>query len=252
MTSERFDPFPTERVSLPVMHQSWTLATFVHWPYRPSQIRPLLPEGLELDTFDNSAWVSLSPFLLDGLRILGLPPLPWISTTPETNVRTYVRGPDGRRGILFLSLDIARFPAVLAGRAVYRLPYMWARMRLSSRDDMVAYRGRRRWGGPEAAWHLRVDHGIALHDEQLGALDHFLTGRWLMFARYGRFLAATPVEHEPWPLWRAGLMHLRESLLRAAGLPPPAAPPLVHYSPGVRARIGPTRLVRGSSSGVAR
>jgi uncharacterized protein YqjF (DUF2071 family) len=42
------------------------------------------------------------------------------------STRDNVRSPDGRRGILFLSLDIARLPAAIVGGALYRLPYMWS------------------------------------------------------------------------------------------------------------------------------
>ena len=47
-----------------------------------------LPTGLELDTFQQSGWIGLTPFRLTGLRPPGLPPLPWLSTFPETNLRT--------------------------------------------------------------------------------------------------------------------------------------------------------------------
>ena len=54
--------------------------------------------------------------------------MPWASRFSEMNVRTYVRGPDGHRGIWFLSLDASRLGAVAMARRTYRLPYMWARM----------------------------------------------------------------------------------------------------------------------------
>ena len=51
------------------------------------------------------------------------------------------------------------------------------------------------------------------------------------------------VEHEPWPLQQATLVSLEETVRRAAGLPDDTAPPLVHYSPGVRVRVGAPRLL---------
>src|SRR6266545_3110550 len=92
----------------------------------------LLPPGLEVETFDGAAWVGLVPFLMDGVRPPGVPPLPWASRFPETNVRTYALGPDGRGAIWFLSLDAARLGAVLTARASYALPYFWSRMSVGS------------------------------------------------------------------------------------------------------------------------
>lgn len=42
---------------------------------------------------------------MTGVRLGPLPPLGPLSTFPETNVRTYARGPDGRDGLWFLSLE---------------------------------------------------------------------------------------------------------------------------------------------------
>src|SRR6266545_3145162 len=154
-------------VRRPVMLQHWRRLTFLHWPYPPPAVQALLPPGLEVETFDGAAWVGLVPFLMDGVRPPGVPPLPWASRFPETNVRTYALGPDGRGAIWFLSLDAARLGAVLTARASYALPYFWSRMSVGSgappdpgvtgaagpapagpRVDRLAYRGRRRWPRP--------------------------------------------------------------------------------------------------------
>ena len=56
----------------------------------------------------------------------GGPAPPWCSRFPETNVRTYVVGPDGRDGLWSFSLDAARLEPVLVARSTYALPYMWS------------------------------------------------------------------------------------------------------------------------------
>src|SRR5688572_30752933 len=95
---------------VPVMHQRWNHITFFHWSCNPSSIQTRLPAGLDVDTFDGQAWVGLTPFYLSHLRLPLLPPMPWLSQFPETNVRTYVRGPAGP-GVWFFSLDASRFAA---------------------------------------------------------------------------------------------------------------------------------------------
>ncbi len=89
----------------------------LHWAYDPAQIRPLVPAELEVDTWDGLAWVSITPFRMVNFRLPGLPPVPGFSTFPESNVRTYVRGPDGRDGLWFLSLGYSE--------AVGRLSSIW-------------------------------------------------------------------------------------------------------------------------------
>lgn len=100
------------------------------------------PAGLTVETFDGSAWIGLTPFLMEGVRAPGVPAVPWLSRFPEINVRTYVRDGRGRSGIWFLSSDAARLPAVLAARASYRLPYFWSDMAVRVSDGRPAGVGR--------------------------------------------------------------------------------------------------------------
>jgi uncharacterized protein YqjF (DUF2071 family) len=233
---------PPVTVDHPTMLQRWTDLSFVHWAYDPEAVRPLVPANLEIDTFDGAAWVGLIPFRL-GIRRPGVPYLPWLSSFPETNLRTYVVGPDGRRGIWFLSLDAARLSAVVAARATYRLPYMWASADMRHRGNAVRYRGSRRWPGRDsAAYDLAIDVGSSLRG--LSELDRFLTSRWHLFSPgklrlppTGLDLVRTTVAHPPWPLHAARIEHLEETVLDAAGLPRPMTEPIALFSPGVTTRF---------------
>jgi uncharacterized protein len=104
------------------MFQRWRWLTFLHWSYGAETIRRLIPPQLTLDTYEGAAWVGLTPFLLTSLRPPLAPALPWISRFPETNVRTYVRGPDGEPGVWFFKLEAERLAAVAGARATYRHP----------------------------------------------------------------------------------------------------------------------------------
>jgi uncharacterized protein YqjF (DUF2071 family) len=231
-----------ERVRTPIMLQAWRNITFLHWRCEPRAIARFLPDGLEPDVHDGSAWYSVTPFFLE-VRPPGVPALPWLSHSPETNVRTYVRGPDARRAIWFFSLDIARLPAMLAGRGGFVLPYMWARMRVHASDGAIRYTSRRIFPAPGPGHDITVRPGRRRPERDLSELDHFLTARWALYTRYGSRLAAVAAEHPPWPLHRATVESLDQSVVEAAGLPAPEGDPLVHFSPGVSVRIGFPHLI---------
>lgn len=208
--------------------------TFLHWKYDPVAVQSMLPAGLTVDTFDGAAWVGLTPFLLSGLRLPHVPALPWISRFPETNVRTYARGPDGTPGVWFFSLDAARVLAVTGARAAYRLPYMWSRMRVEASGTRVEYQGGRIFPRPRAGYSIAIEPGMEIHP---GDRDHFLTARWRLYTKFGKQLAFAQVEHPPWPLYAARVLRLEQNLLQCAGLPAPRGEPIAHYSPGVDARV---------------
>jgi hypothetical protein len=113
VTAHRPWPLPAEPW---VMAQTWHDLLFCHWRLPVEALRPHVPAELELETFDGSGWLGVTPFLLDGLRLRNLPPVPLLSRFLEVNLRTYVRA-GGRPGIWFFSLDAASRLAVEGARA---------------------------------------------------------------------------------------------------------------------------------------
>jgi uncharacterized protein YqjF (DUF2071 family) len=228
-----------ETVRVAVLRARWLTMTFLHWRYDAEMIQAMLPEGLVVDTYDGSAWVTLAPFLMADVRPPLLPTTGRLGTFPETNLRTYVRGPRGRNGIWFFSLEAASAALVLAARAVVGAPYHDGKLSIDERDGVTTYAGMR--GGGSPSYRVVVRAGAVIEPSER---DEWLTGRWRAYTRHlGRTLE-TPVEHEPWPLRGADVLELEESLTAAAALPEPQGEPLVHWSEGVRdVRIGVSRIV---------
>jgi uncharacterized protein YqjF (DUF2071 family) len=111
------------------------------------------------------------------------------------------------------------------------------------------YTGRRRAGGPPAAYDVVVTRGRELGAEDVPPLERFLTARFALFARYGRFLVRTRVAHEAWPLWTADVVRVEQSMLTAAGLPEPTGEPLGNWSSGVAVDVAPPDRPRRPADG---
>jgi|SRR5579872_822106 len=221
------------------MFQSWEHLTFLHWKYDPATIQALLPEGLTVDNYDGWAWVALTPFVIRNLRLPFMRAVPWISSFPETNVRTYVRDAEGYPGVWFFSLDADRLAAVVGARTGYRLPYQWAQMRVILNGNTVEYHSRR--NGLLAHRPAHADIAIAVGSpfapEELTEFDHFLTARWRLYTTFSGRLGYAQIDHEPWPFCRAEVLRLDSDLVTAAGLPTPEGPPHILYSPRVDVRV---------------
>jgi uncharacterized protein YqjF (DUF2071 family) len=231
--TDRYPTLPPDPVAKATSTQGWETLTFLHWRYPPVAVQRLLPSGLEVETFDGNAWVGMVPFIMTRVTLGPIPALPWLSTFPETNLRTYVRGPDGRAGVWFFSLDITRLAGVLAARSLFHVPYMWSAMSVASEGDSVRYSCRRRLS---PAFHEAiVKVGQSMTADPLVA---FLINRWRAYTVTKRGLAVVAVAHEPWPICKAEALEVRQNLSAAAGLPMPIDPPIAHFSPGVHARVG--------------
>lgn len=236
---------PEHEIVRPVGLMRWDCISFLHWPYRPDLVGSLLPGELEPDTYDGRAWVSITPFVMQDVRPQGMPPIPGVSTFPETNVRTYVRDREtGEDGLWFLSLDTTRAVS-LAARVSIGIPYCWAQMSVRRRDAGIVYctAARRIPHQAGVCNRIGIQPGSALTDEERTPLDDWLTGRWRAFSKARGRLFCTPVEHQPWPLQHAATSDLDFNLLPPVGLPAPAGAPLVHFSEGVDVQMGRPRHV---------
>jgi uncharacterized protein YqjF (DUF2071 family) len=220
------------------MSQRWEDLLFAHWPCDISSVRPFLPEGLELDTFEGRAWVGVVPFRMSGVRPRWLPAIPGTSAFPELNVRTYVRR-GGHAGVWFFSLDAASARAVAAARRWFHLPYFNAEMLVSPDGDAVQYSSSRTHAGaPEAtfdAWYRPtgpVDRAVP------GSLAHWLTERYCLFAAdaHGR-LYRGDIHHAQWPLQPAEADISHNTMAAAAGLALDATPPFLHFARTLDVRI---------------
>lgn len=213
-----------------IVRQQWRDLLFAHWPTTPERFRSVLPRGLELDTFDGAAWISVVPFRMTGVRLRRLPPLPGVSAFAEINVRTYVRVHD-RPGVYFFSLDASNRPAVAMARAWFHLPYFHAQMSVNVRDGVIRYTSRRHGAGvPLVAFAARYAPAGREFRAQPGTLDHWLTERYCLYAvdRAGAIYRGD-IHHAPWPLQPAEAEIDCNTMIRP-DLIIPSTPPIVQFA----------------------
>ncbi|WZO98313.1 DUF2071 domain-containing protein [Isosphaeraceae bacterium EP7] len=225
------------------MRQRWANLLFLHWPVPVEVLRPLIPQGLEVDTFDGTAYVGLVPFTMTGVRPTWAPAVPGLSNFHEVNVRTYVHHRGKNPGVWFFSLDAASSVAVRIARRFWNLPYHFARMgQAHGSDGSISYRSERLWPGPTpAGCDLAYRPEGTPAASRPGTLEHFLAERYLLYTLGRRGLISGRVHHTPYPLQPARLLRLDETLLAASGIARPASDPLAHYAAEVRVRVYPLR-----------
>lgn len=226
-----------------VQGQTWETLLFAHWRVDEAALRPKLPAGLELDAFDGSAWLGITPFRVTGLRLRGLPPLPFVSTFLELNVRTCVSVED-KPGIWFFSLDAESQLAVEAARRAYRLPYHRARMSAAPSGGWLDYESSRADGSGKAFRGRYRSLGDVFNAEP-GSLEWFLAERYCLYAEGddGR-LQRAEIHHGPWPLQRA------EATIELNTMPPERVElegePLLHFAQRQDTVIWPLEPLGGS------
>ncbi len=218
------------------MKHKWRDLSFLHYPIDPDELRFIVPSELTIDTYPDKtgkeqAWVGLIPFWMTGVRPTFLPPLPGLSTFPETNLRTYVHHDGKNPGVWFFSLDAANRVACATARQTYGLPYFWASMQVKHSEGKITYESVRHH--PSKAFHkLTTLSKEPLGTARVGSLEFFLVERYLLYSKLRRKLNTAQVHHPPYELTSMSLLSIRETITQADNVP---QRPFEHflYSPGV-------------------
>ncbi|MDX6377283.1 MAG: uncharacterized protein QOE98_1586 [Gaiellaceae bacterium] len=214
-----------------VMRMSWHDLCFLHWRVDPEAIAPRLPEGLELETYDGSAWVGVVPFRMTDVSPRGVPRIRRLGDFAELNVRTNVSA-GGKPGVWFFSLDATSPLAVRIARGLFCLPYLDARIETRRDGDAVRYTSvRTHLGAGPAELTVRYRPTGPSTQSPPGSLEHFLTERYCLYAanRRGQLLRQE-IDHAPWPLQPATAEIERCTMTRPLGIDLGTEPPLAHFA----------------------
>jgi uncharacterized protein YqjF (DUF2071 family) len=191
----------------------WHDLAMLNFEVDPGLVRPLVPEGTELDRFGGRCYVSLVGFRFLEVRLRGLP-IPFHTRFDEVNLRFYVsrrEGAEVRRGVAFVR-ELVPLPAVaLTARLVYGERYSSLPMRHRIAPDAVRYEWR--VGGRWRGFGL-TPHGEAALPAQ-GSEEEFITEHYWGYAATRRGTVEYRVEHARWPVRSArpaGIDHDAERL----------------------------------------
>jgi uncharacterized protein len=248
-TSHKPRPLPPGRWAIT---QRWNDLLFAHWPVAASKMGALLPDWLEVDSYQGSAWLGAVPFWLDRIKIRGVPTVPGLRRFPDLNFRTYVRDRfSGTPGIYCFSVDSSNLFAVAMAHAVYHLPYKLAEMHLEPQSEReFAFYSRRRFARPSVIFKARY-RGLGptrKTAEMLpGSFEYFFSERNCVFStnRAGEPIRAN-LHHVPWPLEEAQADIERNDLAASIGIELPRMEPVLHYSRRLAVYVWPAELLRSS------
>lgn len=182
----------------------WRHLVMLNYEADPRLLAPLVPRGVELDSWGGMHFVSVVGFLFLNTRLLGVP-VPFHRNFEEVNLRFYVRrrAPEGwRRGVVFIREFVPRAAIASIARLVYNEPYLALPMRHTLTQG-VALSACYKWrtGG---RWHqLSATTRGALQPTAPGSQEEFITEHyWGYTAQRDGSTVEYQVEHPRWPAWQ--------------------------------------------------
>jgi hypothetical protein len=218
-----------------VMEQNENNALFLHWPVDESALRSLVPDKLEIDTFDGQAYVGMIPFQMNEVHIRWLPQIPGTANFPELDFFTLVKYGD-RSGLFFLSIDSPSWLVRLVARDVFHVPYQTSKMSYTERNGEFHFQSQRK----DAAFDASFEPKGPVFYARDGSLDYFLMERYSLFNTgfFGQ-VRRGDVEHWRWPLQQVEVEIATNTIAQAVGIDLPDTPPITHFSTGIHERVWP-------------
>jgi hypothetical protein len=129
----------------PFLTAEWRNLLMANYETDPAILKPYLPCGTELDTFQGKHYVSLVGFLFANTKLLGIP-IPFHRTFEEVNLRFYVRYKENatwKRGVVFIKEIVPRQAITFVANTLYGEKYATHPMKhkwtLSSEGFEVSY-----------------------------------------------------------------------------------------------------------------
>ena len=198
-------------VRRPFLTARWERLLLLNYPCDAALLRPLVPAGTTLDTWEGSSWVSLVGFLFLDTRLRGLP-IPWHRDFEEVNLRFYVRrtvNGEVRRGVVFVKELVPRRAIAWVARHLYNEPYeavsMTHRVERVAGGESLSYGWQYR--GERYAMEARTDGRPA--PSPPGSAVEFITEHyWGYTAQPDGGTIEYRVDHPRWRVWDARAVRL--------------------------------------------
>ena len=183
----------------------WHHLAMLNYEVDAAVLEKYLPNGTELDTFDDKHFVSVVAFKFLDTRLLGIP-IPLHQNFDEVNLRFYVRRhhkDEIRRGVVFIK-EIVPKPAIAwTARLIYNENYIYRRM---SHVDGIGSTNKLtyNWSGEKQQnkVSLQIEGDAYLADPS--SEECFITEHYWGYARQRNGgTVEYQVEHPRWKVWQA-------------------------------------------------
>lgn len=187
----------------------WSHLAMLNYEMESDLLRPFVPLGTELDTYQGRTMASMVGFLYHDTRVLGIG-FPFHRHFPEVNLRFYVRfrSEEGwRRGVVFVKELVPRRMVAWIARSVYDEPFYYVPMRYEitprPNEPSIPSRAQYEWQTGTRWNRLTVETTGEAEPLVPGSEEEFIAEHyWGYTARRDGTTSEYEVEHVPWRVWQ--------------------------------------------------
>jgi uncharacterized protein YqjF (DUF2071 family) len=179
----------------------WENLIMANYAIDPDLLRPFLPKGVELDTFEDKTYVSLVGFMFKDTSLFDIP-IPFLGTFEEINLRFYVKRIEGdtvKRGVVFINETVPYKPVAWLANKLYKEHYIAIPARNNITISDTAKSIRYEWKLNQRWNHIAVQSANESEPMLPGSVEEFIFEHYYGYTRISEYASQEyMVNHPRW------------------------------------------------------
>jgi uncharacterized protein YqjF (DUF2071 family) len=174
----------------------WEHLIMANYLVDPDLLMPYLPAGVELDYYNDQAFVSLVGFMFKNTKLFRIP-IPIIGTFEEINLRFYVKRKDSntvKRGVVFINETVPYKPVAWFANKLFKEHYI----AIPTKNEFVKTNSSKsvnyRWNANNQWNNLQVNARLESVCMQAGSIEEFI------FEHYYGYTKLSPLKSQEYQI----------------------------------------------------
>ena len=180
-------------------YQEWNDVLFLHFEVAYNDLRPLIPDSIILDSFNDKYYISVVAFKMEHIRPAYLPAVNFISNFHEINVRTYVKK-NNKTGVYFINIEAAKVLSAFIAKSLSGLPY--------EKADIIRDKNAYINLNKQNNCYLDVTFDVEEKINHKTDLEKWLTERYSLFLIKNKKLHIYEIHHKEWDIYQVNIKRL--------------------------------------------
>lgn len=182
----------------------WTNLALINYEIDAKLLEKHLPNGTELDFWNNKCYVSLVGFMFEDVRLLGLK-IPFHTNFEEVNLRFYVKRLENgkwKRAVVFIKEIVPKPAITFVANTVYNENYQTLPMKHSVTENSDSIDFVYQWKTKEKWNTILVKTEIKISEIKIGSEAEFITEHYFGYTKHENKTFEYEVKHPKWEQYK--------------------------------------------------
>ncbi|WP_179008747.1 YqjF family protein [Winogradskyella forsetii] len=174
----------------------WKNLILINYEIDPNILKPFVPKGTQLDSFNGKYYVSVVGFMFMNTKVLGLK-LPFHINFEEVNLRFYVKH-NGKRGVVFIKEIVPKALITFVANTIYHEHYQTSKMKHSWMEHQNYNEFQYQWRSNQKWQSISVKTEKDFSSIRDNSEEQFITEHYFGYTKHGNKTYEYEVVHPTW------------------------------------------------------